>query len=283
MVPTECVIDLAPSPLLVRVLGPLDILAGGRVTTLGSARQRELLAVLVVHAGQVVATDTLIDVLWGDVPPPSAAHTVQGLVSRLRSVLGGTAIVAQAPGYLLSASTATIDSQVFEDLVTQARNAARAGEADAAIELFDAALALWRGGAFGEFGDRPFAQAEVSRIQELRDAVIEDRADVLLASGPPSELVGDLEAAARAAPYRERRQGQLMTALARSGRPVEAMRSYERFRRRLTDEVGVVPSRSLQRGASASCSRWRPKSRPISCVSAWAMARMTPPLGAGPR
>src|SRR5688572_7804222 len=119
MVPTECVIDLAPSPLLVRVLGPLDILAGGRVTTLGSARQRELLAVLVVHAGQVVATDTLIDVLWGDVPPPSAAHTVQGLVSRLRSVLGGTAIVAQAPGYLLSASTATIDSQVFEDLVTQ--------------------------------------------------------------------------------------------------------------------------------------------------------------------
>ena len=84
-------------------------------------------------------------------------------------------------------------------------------------------------------------------IEELRAAVIEDRADVLLASRPPSELVGDLEAAAGAEPYRERRQGQLMVALARSGRPVDAMRSYERFRRRLSDEVGVVPSRSLQR------------------------------------
>ena len=162
-------IDLAPSPLLVRVLGPLDILAGGRVKTLGSAREREVLAVLVVHAGRVVATDALIDVLWGDVPPPSAAHTVQGLVSRLRSVLGGAAIVATGPGLPpVGARRRRSTVQLFEGLASQARDAARAGDADAAVELFDAALALWRGGAFGEFGDRPFAQAEAARIEELR-------------------------------------------------------------------------------------------------------------------
>jgi predicted ATPase/DNA-binding SARP family transcriptional activator len=206
-----------------------------------------VLAALAVHAGRVVGAGALMEVLWDDAPPPSAAHTLQGLVSRLRGVLGADAIVAQTPGYLLSAELVRTDGECFEQLAHKARTSAGQGAAAVALDEFDAALRLWRGRAYEEFADRSFAQSEAARLEELRAALVEDRADLLLATRPLAQIVGELEAAANAEPYRERRQGHLMMALARSGRPVDAMRSYERFRRRLVDEVGVVPGRSLQR------------------------------------
>jgi predicted ATPase/DNA-binding SARP family transcriptional activator len=232
--------------VLVRVLGPIDVVVEGHVRAVDSARLREVLAVVTVRQGRVVAVDALVAALWGDGPPPSAHHTLRGLVSRLRRLLGDGVIETRAPGYLLSAGRAGVDSEEFERRVAQARACTSAGEHGAALRAFDAALGLWRGPAYGELADRPFAQAAAVRLEELRAAAAEDRMDLRLASCPSSDLVGDLEAAADEEPYRERRQGQLMTALARSGRPVEAMRSYERFRRRLGDEVGVTPSRSLQ-------------------------------------
>ncbi len=243
---TGAVAGRTETRVLIRVLGPLDILAGERRRTLGSPRQRQLLAQLVVHAGHVVAVDALVDGLWGGAPPRTAAHTVQGLVSRLRTALGPGAIVARPPGYVLVLDEVDLDREHFERVVARARALAGSGDAEQAVQTFDAALGWWRGRAYEEVADCPFARGDATRLEEVRAAVIEDRADVLLGSGPASELIGDLKEAARDEPYRERRQGQLMVALARAGRPMEAMRSYEQFRRRLADEVGVVPSRSLQ-------------------------------------
>jgi predicted ATPase/DNA-binding SARP family transcriptional activator len=228
------------------VLGPIDVVVGGRGRPVASARQREVLAMLVVHAGRFVETEALIDALWGDAPPPSAVHTVHGLVWRLRAAIGASAIVAGSRGYNLAGHVDS-DSERFERLAVRGRELAALGDADEALCALDAALELWRGRAFGDVAERPFACVAAARLEEDRAAVVEDRGDLLLASGAAARLIGEFEAAALDAPYRDRRQGQLMVALARSGRPVDAMRSYDQFRRRLADEAGMVPTRSLQR------------------------------------
>jgi predicted ATPase/DNA-binding SARP family transcriptional activator len=226
------------------VLGPLEVVRDGERVRLGSRQQRRLLAVLLVHADQVVSRDRLIDVLWGDAPPPSATQTLRGLVSRLRKTLGDNRLETCPPGYRLGVATVEVDALCFEELVAVGLGASERPEV--ALGVFDEALGLWRGLPYAEFVSEEFAGAEVARLVELRARAIEERAGALLELSRPEDVIGELEAQIAVEPFRERLRALLMLALARAGRPVESLRAYDEFRRFLADEVGVVPSPGLQ-------------------------------------
>ena len=176
-------------------------------------------------------------------PPPSATHTLQALLSRLRATLGDDRLETRPPGYRLRVASGEVDALRFEELV-------RVGlgrlSTEVAVRAFDEALGLWRGSPYAEFASEEFAAAEVARLVELRGRAIEERAAALLELGRPEEVIGELEAQIAVEPFRERLRALLMLALARAGRPVESLRAYDAFRRFLADEVGVVPSPGLQ-------------------------------------
>ena len=152
------------SPLSLSVLGPLEVARDGVPARLGP-QLRRVLALLTVHADEVVSADRLIDVLWSESPPASASHTLQTRVSELRSELGADRIETRAPGYRLLVDGAEVDSLRFDELV---RVGLDAGDQELAAIAFEEALALWRGRPFAEFADDEFASAEVTRLTELR-------------------------------------------------------------------------------------------------------------------
>jgi DNA-binding SARP family transcriptional activator len=226
-----------------RLLGPLEVAEHDRLLALGGVKQRSLLAVLLLHANEVVSTDRLIDELWGGAPPATAAKSVQVYVSKLRKELGDGRLVTRTPGYVLRVDPSESDLARFEQLVAEARRAAP----DIAARKLRDALALWRGPALADLAYEPFAQAEVARFEELRLAALEQRIDADLAAGRHAELVGELEALVARHPLRERLRGQLMLALYRSARQAEALDAYRAARRELADELGLEPSEELKR------------------------------------
>lgn len=217
-----------------------------RPPVLGGPKQRAVLAALLLHRGEIVSTDRLIDELWGDRPPASAAKTVQVYVSNLRKALGDGVLVTRGRGYVLEAEHGQVDVDRFETLVTEGRDALRAGDAQLASDRLRQALALWRGPALADFAYEPFAQGEAARLEEERLAALEDRIDADLALGRHAELVGELDALVREHPLRERLHAQLMLALYRSGRQADALERYQRARRERIDELGIEPGRELQ-------------------------------------
>src|SRR4029079_7812931 len=159
-----------------RLLGSLEVLSGGRTLTLGGHKQRAVLALLLLHANEVVSIDRLIDGVWGPAAPRTAAASLQNAVSRLRRELGPDSIETRAPGYLLHAADAAIDARWFESLIDEARNA----QARERLALLTEALSLWRGPALADFVFDDFAQVAVQRLDELRLEAMERRVDVLL-------------------------------------------------------------------------------------------------------
>ena len=225
----------------VRVLGHAE-LAGGDVPLSGT-KPREVLTFLGLHAGAVVTQSTLIDLLWGESPPKTAARSVQTHVSTLRRSTGADAVVRRGEGWVLD--VITVDVLEFTSAVRHGKEASRAGDAEAAADHFEAALALWRGAP--QLPATPRGQAEVTRWQETHDGIVEDRAEARLDTGEAADLIADLEAAVAEAPLRERRWAQLMLALYRSGRQAEALRAYQRLRQTLSEELGLEPSAEVQR------------------------------------
>ena len=228
-----------------RVLGPLEVTAGGRTLDLGAAKQRALLAVLLLHPNQAVSATRLIDELWGESPIASAAKVVQGYVSGLRKVLGAEVIVTTAGGYLVRLDPRQLDSARFEALAAEGQaclqdDPARAGE------LLREALALWRGRPLEGVVLESVGSSEAERLEELRLAALEQRIEADLALGRDG-LVGELQALVDAHPYRERMRAHLMLALYRSGRQAEALAAYRETRTLLADELGLEPSAELQR------------------------------------
>ena len=213
---------------------------------LGGAQQRALLAVLLIHRGEVLSTDRLIDELWGERAPSSAIKIVQGYISQLRKALGDDVILTRGHGYLLAVQSEQVDVGRFETLVAGGQSALAGGDAAVAAERLGEALALWRGEPLADFAYEPFAQGEIARLGQVRLAALEDRIDARLALGEHARLVGELEALVREHPSRERLVGQLMVALYRSGRQADALESYRVARRRLVDELGLEPGRELQ-------------------------------------
>jgi YVTN family beta-propeller protein len=237
-----------------RILGPLGVCSEGRELSLGGAKQRALLAVLLLHANEVVSVDRLVDELWGDRPPATAFKVVQVYVSQLRKALRGRrgrgeeerVLVTRAPGYMLCVEPGQLDADRFEGLVDQARQELAAGRARRAAHMLLEALALWRGPALADFALDGFAQREIARLEEARISAVEERIEADLALGRHSELVGELESLVSAHPLRERLRGQLMLALYRCGRQAEALAAYRETRRLLVEELGLEPSQALQ-------------------------------------
>lgn len=230
-----------------KILGSLEAADEGRPLELGGSRQRQLLAILVLHPNEVVSSDRLIDHLWGAEPPPTAAKSLQVHVSRLRKALGARGgLVTHGSGYTLTAGVDDIDAARFERLVERGRGRLSAGDAGgAAADLHDA-LQLWRGPPLSDFTYEAFAQAEISRLEELRVTALEERIEADLALGRHAGLVGELEALVTEHPLRERLRAQLMLALYRSGRQAEALAAYQDARLALVEELGIEPSRTLQ-------------------------------------
>ena len=229
-----------------RILGPLQVLADDRQVALGAAQQREVLAILLLHRGEVVSVDRIVDDLWGERQPDKATKTVQVYVSRLRKVLGDGVLVTRAGGYALELNGASVDADRFSRLADEGRKALDNGDPRGAREKLTAALALWRGPALADLAYEPFAQNEASRLEELRLVAVENRAEADLALGRHAELVPELEALVREHPTRERLLGALMLALYRSGRQVEALETYRDARRTLDEELGLEPGSRLQ-------------------------------------
>jgi DNA-binding SARP family transcriptional activator/tetratricopeptide (TPR) repeat protein len=215
-----------------RILGPLEVLSDGRALDLGGAKQRALLAVLLLNANSVVSTDRLADALWEDDPPDSAQKALQVHVSSLRKLLGRERLQTKAPGYLLRVHGDELDLERFLKLKEQGQP----GEA----------LLLVRGPPLSDFVYRRFAQAEIARLEGLHLACLEERVEQDLQARRHAELTSELEALVTEHPLRERLRGQLMLALYRSGRQGEALEAYQAARRALVDELGIEPSRELR-------------------------------------
>jgi YVTN family beta-propeller protein len=235
------------------VLGSLEVVSDGRSLPLGGAKQRAVLAVLVLNANRVVSTDQLIDALWGERAPEGAPHTLQVYVSQLRKSLRvpgspapDTILVTQGRGYLLRVESEAIDLHRFERMAAEGRRALAAGEPDRAAERLREALGLWRGPALAELAYEAFAQPEIARIDDLRLSAVEDRIEADLAMGRHAELVGELQGLVDKHPLRERLRSHLMLALYRSGRQAEALQTYRDFRQTLSEELGIDPTPSLQ-------------------------------------
>ena len=257
-----------------RMLGPLEVRGPDGVVVSTSAGQRLLLALLLV-AGDVVSADRLIDALWGDAPPADPAAALRSQLARLRRVLGPAArdLVAEGGGYRLWVKPGQVDADRFEDLVAAAR---RAG-GDQAIDLFDRALGLWRGPALAEFVDRPFAQPEAVRLEQLQLIAREEHAERLLSLGRVGDALVSLEALVTEHPEREQARALLMQALYRHGRHTDALARYQSWRRYLAEELGLEPSPALQR-LEVEILRHRLISRPCGGQA----TRPTSPATAGP-
>jgi DNA-binding SARP family transcriptional activator/DNA-binding beta-propeller fold protein YncE len=235
-----------------RLLGPLEVYDGERTVAVGGGKRRSLLALLVLHGNEVVSADRLIDELWGERPPPTAAKGLQVHVSQLRKELhngaqsSGEVLVTRANGYQLLVGADDVDVARFERAVSAGERALAAGETDRAAQRLRQGLALWRGPPLADFTYEPFAQPEIARLEELRLVALEQRIDADLALGRHAQVAGELETLVREHPLRERFRGQLMLALYRCGRQAEALETYRAGRQQVIDELGLEPGPELR-------------------------------------
>ena len=229
------------------MLGPFEVCDGESPLALGGTKQRSVLAILLLHLGETVSSDRLIDELWGEQPPLDAQTALQQHVSRLRKALGGNgALVTRARGYALEVPADRLDLTRFRALVEQGRNELD-GAPRSATRTLRAALALWRGPALADLATERFAIAAADALEEERLAALESRIDADLACGAHAQLVGELTSLVREHPLREHLRGQLMLALYRSGRQADALDVYTDARRRLVDDLALEPGPELQR------------------------------------
>lgn len=254
-----------------RLLGPFELLAGGKPLDLGPRKQRAVLAALTIEANRVVSLDRLIDELWGEEPPAQAIGTLQAYVSNLRRVLEPDRspreppkiLVTQSPGYVLRVPPEALDSARFEAMAAEGRKLLAEGRPSAARRRLDEALGLWRGSALADFAFEAFAQSESARLDELRLVAQEDRLQADLDLGAHDAAVAQLEAAVAANPLRERLIGMLMLALYRAGRQAAALAAYQAARNTLIEELGIDPGPALRRLESDILAQspaldWRP-------------------------
>jgi predicted ATPase/DNA-binding SARP family transcriptional activator len=236
-----------------RILGPLEVWAGGRRVPVTGTKRRALLASLLMHAGEVVSVERLIDDLWGPCPPKTAKNTLQAHIANLRKTLRCAhdqdaqcaLLMTQAPGYCLQLGRHDLDLTAFERLAAQAR-VAMADDPGMASARFHEALTLWRGPPLADVPAGSLLQPEIARLEERRLVVLEERIEADLAIGRHTELVGELKKLVSEYPLRERFLDQLMLALYRSGRQAEALEAYGQARDHLTTELGLDPSPTLQ-------------------------------------
>ena len=232
----------------VRLLGSVEALVDGHSLSLGGSKQRSVIAMLALNANATLSGDQLIDGLWGDDPPASAAKNIQRYVSQLRKALGESRaeaeIITRGHGYELRLPAGAVDALRFEQLVEEA-----AGErpGPGANGLAAAALELWRGAPLSDVASEPFAGPEIGRLEELHMRALELAIDAELAAGRHDDAIVRLEALIAEEPLRERLHAQRMLALYRAGRQSEALDAYREARETLIEQIGVEPGPELRR------------------------------------
>jgi DNA-binding SARP family transcriptional activator len=237
------------SPIRFRILGTLEFSDGRQWSSIGAAKQRTLLAALLLSANQVVPTDRLVSELWTDQPPSSVNGLLAGYVWRLRRLLGdhtGEVLITRPPGYQLAVPPGALDVHEYEDLVAAGRAGLAGDDVAAATEAFGAALGLWRGVPLADVAPTPAVMAEAARLEESRLAVLESRMGAELQLGRHDGLLPELKLLVSAYPLRERLHAHLMLTLYRCGQQAEALGAYHDLRRLLINELGIEPSKPLR-------------------------------------
>jgi DNA-binding SARP family transcriptional activator/streptogramin lyase len=222
-----------------RILGPIEVVDGGRTIAIRRGKEQALLAYLLLHPNEVVASDRLVDELWGERPPQTAVKILQNAVSQLRKALGDDRLITRPPGYVFRVDPGELDLERFESL-------AERGRIEGDGKLLREALGLWRGEPLAELREEPFARGAARRLEEARLAAQKDRIESDLAEGRDVELVPELEGLLGKHPFDERLYGQLMLALYRAGRPRDALDVYQRARKRFDSELGLQPGPELE-------------------------------------
>lgn len=227
------------------ILGPLEARRDGVPLDLGPAKQRALLALLLLRPGEVVSRDRLVEQLWGERPPDTAQHALEVYVSKLRRILGKDVVETRAGGYAAVVAADALDAASFERLLSRATKEL-ARDPDVAAETLRSALRLWRGPPLLDVAYEEFAQGEIGRLEELRVIALEHLFEADLRLGRHLHVIPDLEAAVREHPQRERLRSQLMLALYRSGRQADALEAYAEARAALREELGLEPGTELR-------------------------------------
>ena len=227
-----------------RLLGRFEVEADGVDLTPPRRQHRALLALLLLHADEVVATDDCVEALWGERPPETAQTALHGHVSALRKRLGPERIETQDPGYLLRlADEDAVDIRRFERLAAEPPADGRVARS----EQLKNALALFRGEPLADFRYEGFARQEAARLEELRLVVLEEQIQTELELGRHEDVVLELERLIAEHPLREGLRAQLMLALYRAGRQADALQAFQDARGVLRDELGLDPGPALQR------------------------------------
>ena len=266
-----------------RILGPLEVLDDGRTVPLGGTKQRALLGLLLLHPNETLSTERLIDELWGERPPSSAAKAVHARVSRLRKALAGAdgpgtadLVVTRERGYELKLDPERLDLHRFERLVADGRSELAAARPERAASALERGLSLWRGAPLADLASERFAQPEIARLEELRVAALEQLVEAKLALGRHAEVIGELETLIAEHPYREGLRAQLMLALYRCDRQADALQAYQDARRTLIENLGIEPGERLRELERAILAQ-----DPALAGPAGETAELPPELGAG--
>ncbi|GAA2510639.1 AfsR/SARP family transcriptional regulator [Streptomyces gobitricini] len=240
-----------------RILGPLEVIAGGRPVTLGGVRQRSVLGLLLLQPNRVMSTSRLMSAMWPEVPPPSARKVVQNSIWALRRLLTEgsqerpgeprVSLLTKPPGYMLSLDADQVDMQRFQRLVEQGRTALSGGDPEQATRLLRTALDLWQGPVLADLVESGLDTAELTAVQNYELAALEDYFEAQLACGRHLAVLGELESTAASHVHRERLCGQLMLALYRCGRQADALAVYRGTRTALRERYGLEPGHELRR------------------------------------
>ena len=232
-----------------RILGPLEAAVGGRPVELGGPKPRRLLAMLLLHDGEVVSADRLIEAVWDHDPPAAADATLRTHVANLRRGLTAAGLdgllLTRSPGYRLQVAPGHVDANRFERLVGEGRTALELGDVERAARQLREALGFWRGPVLEDLGAPRFAEATTARLEELRLVAMEARIDADLALGSHRELIAELETLVDAHPLREHLWSRLVLALYRSGRQADALEALRSLRTHLHEELGLTPGQAL--------------------------------------
>jgi DNA-binding SARP family transcriptional activator len=234
-----------------RILGPLEVLSpDNEWTAISAAKWRSLLACLLLRAGQLVPTDSLILELWGDSPPGTANNLVSIYVHRLKKVIGdaeGKILVYRAPGYMLRVAPGDVDIEHFESLAAEGADLLAAGQEERAAEVLSEALGLWRGSLLADVPQTSLVAMQADRAAELWLTTTELRVAADLACGRAVQVIPELRGLVREYPLRERLWASLIRALEEAGRRAEALERYAQARQVIAEELGVDPGTELQR------------------------------------
>jgi predicted ATPase/DNA-binding SARP family transcriptional activator len=229
-----------------RILGPVEVeLEGGPPLSVKGKKPRALLALLILRRNEPVPTELLIEDLWGDKAPATAANTLQVYVSQLRKIVSDR-LTREGSAYRLRIDPDELDAERFQQLAEDGDAALRRRSFREAAELLAEALALWRGPALADLRYESFAQGETVRLEELRLVANENRIEADLGLGRHDQVIGELEALIAQQPLRERLRSLHMLALYRAGRQADALEAYQAARQTLLDELGLEPGPELR-------------------------------------